>query len=418
MASFVWRIGIVGWLCLAGTAGCASLLPNNERFSYERMRVPIDGPGREAVHEAIRESAPKAPSRRPVQAKKPASLVDQFKRLVGRGARPEEARARYAEAEDLYRRAMSAEGVERTALWSDAGKKYADAAEAWPDSSLEQDALFLAGEAYFFADAYPESNSRFETLLKKHPNSRYIDLVEARRFAIARYWLDTAEYHGDSLFTFNVVDTARPWRDTRGHAMRIYDRIRIDDPTGKLADDATMAAGNAHFADRKWIRADEFYSDIRKTFPRSDHQFLAHYLGAQAKIRSYEGSDYSGVPLDEAEELLKQIRRQFPAEFEKHRADLERMYAEVRFRKAERDWTTARYYEKQKAYGAARFYYDIVARDYDDTPFAKQARTRVGEIAHLPAKPDQKFEWIVEQLPSSRDSKPLVATGLAPSTKR
>ena len=36
--------------------------------------------------------------------------------------------------------------------------------------------------------------------------------------------------------------------------MRVYDRIRLDDPTGKLADDATLALGNAYFAVGKFMK--------------------------------------------------------------------------------------------------------------------------------------------------------------------
>jgi outer membrane protein assembly factor BamD (BamD/ComL family) len=126
------------------------------------------------------------------------------------------------------------------------------------------------------------------------------------------------EVESQAFWEFNFFDKRRPMRDTFGHAVRVFDRIRIDDPTGRLADDATLAAGNAYFTAGRYLEADNFYTDLRKTFPSSEHQFRAHLLGVQAKLRSYQGSDYSGIPLDEAEKLIKQIRRQFPHEAEKN----------------------------------------------------------------------------------------------------
>jgi len=75
----------------------------------------------------------------------------------------------------------------------------------------------------------------------------------------------------------------------------VFDKIRIDDPTGKLSDDATLAAANAYFAQGDFEKADQFYTDLRKTFPSSEHQFTAHFLGLKAKLLCYSGPDYSGI---------------------------------------------------------------------------------------------------------------------------
>ena len=88
----------------------------------------------------------------------------------------------YAAAETSYREAMSLEGEERRQKFEAAADQFAAAAKSWPDSALEQDALFLSGEAYFFADMLPDANKQYEKLLKQFPNSPYLDLIEARRF--------------------------------------------------------------------------------------------------------------------------------------------------------------------------------------------------------------------------------------------
>jgi hypothetical protein len=136
-------------------------------------------------------------------------------------------------------------------------------------------------------------------------------------------------------------------------------------------------------------------------------------LGVQAKLRAYEGPAYSGVPLEEAEKLAVQLRRQFPAEYDQNRADLDRMYSEIRFKLAERDWTTAQYYEQRKAFGAARFYYEIVQDEFDDTPFAEKSRERIGDLVGKPSKPEQKLQWLVNVFPNQEQQKPLVAAGSA-----
>ena len=347
----------------------------------------------------------------------PQQVESSWKTLIGKGVNPQKARELYVGAEQKYQEALRAESDQKPDLFAQAAKQFQEAAERWPDSALEEDAMFMTGEGYFFADMYPKANEAWEKLLKKYQNSKHLDAVEARRFSIAQFWLESYDKDPESFWAFNFTDGTRPTRDTFGNAVRVFDRIRLDDPTGKLADDATLAAGNAYFAKQRYLDADNFYTDLRKTFPSSEHQFRAHLLGLKSKLLSYEGTDYSGTPLDDAEKLVKQIQRQFPQEAAKEREYLARAYAEVRFKKAEREWSLAQYYDRRGEYGAARFYYDILTKDFAETPFAEKARARVGEVADKPAVPPQRFQWLVEAFPKEGNTKPLIATS-DPGKKR
>jgi len=335
------------------------------------------------------------------------------KRLTGNGPDREVAQQLYEEAESRYDEATAARSrQDREAAreaFLEAADSYAGAAARWPDSAMEEDALFRAGECQFFADRYVQANGYFEQLLKKYPNSRYLDLVGARRFVIAQYWLDLHDAHGSPWLAVNLLDKKRPWSDMFGHAVRIYDRMRLEDPTGKLADDATMAAANALFARGDYVRADEYYSDLRRHFPSSEHQFLAHYLGIQAKLRGYRGPEFAGDVLDEAEELIKQARRQFAKEAREHEQELAEAYHTVRYLKAQREWTMAEYYRKRREYGAARFYLEIILDEYGETSFADKARKLVPDIAGKPRTPPQRLSWLVDLFPDGNSPAPVMA---------
>ncbi|MHB0957382.1 MAG: outer membrane protein assembly factor BamD [Pirellulaceae bacterium] len=344
------------------------------------------------------------------------------KRLTGRGPNRPLARELYGEGEELYRQAVQARDNDPDAdiesLFLEASDKFAGAASRWPDSALEEDALFRAAESQFFADHYVKANDYFEQLLKKYPNTRYLDLVGARRFLIARYWLALNAEPGFPGLGINLTDSSIPWSDTFGHALRIYDRMRLDDPTGKLADDATIAAGNASFAKGNYDKADQYYSDLRTHFPSSEHQFPAHYLGIQAKLRGYRGANYTGNALEETDKLVQQILRQFPQEAREHQEELDRAARETRYLMAEREWLMARYYTRRKEYGAARFYIDALLKDYADTPFAQQARDEAGKMAGKPPVPPQRLSWLVELFPDAETTRPLVATASDGTKKR
>ncbi len=330
------------------------------------------------------------------------------KKLTGQGQDRELAKNLYREADDLFRQAMKADPSRKAEIFALAAPKFAQAADRWPDSQLAMDGLFMAGESAFFADEYPAANLYYEKLVKSFPNNRYLDQVDKRRFSIARFWLETNREDPEPFYYANWTNKTRPWRDRRGHGLRVFDKIRIDDPTGKLADDATLAAGNEHFASGKFYKADEYYTDLRKAYPTSEHQFLAHFLGVKSKLNSYMGAAYGGTALDETEKLIKQTRRQFPADSEKEREFLDRAAAEVRFRKAEQLMLLAKFYDRRGEYRAAQHYYSRINQEFQDTPLAVKAQERMPQIQGLPPKPEQQLPWLVALFPESDKVKPLL----------
>lgn len=351
------------------------------------------------------------------EKKKDESVFDKFsaeaigsslKKAAGSGPNPSIARQLFADAEVLYTRASQTQGEERTKAFEAAGAKYQEAAERWPGSVLAEDAWFMAGESHFFADNYPRARTMYDALTKNFPNSRHLDTIDAHRFAIAQYWMTLDKKDPQHWYEINFIDRTRPWRDTTGSAFKVYDHIRLDDPTGKLADDATMAAANEKFLAGDFFAADDLYTDLRKSFPSSEHQFDAHFLGLKAKLECYSGPDYDDKPLLEAEQLVKQIRKQFPHKAAEQKEYLDRAYAEVRFRKAERLFMLGRYYELQTAYGASNQQYQRVIDEYSDTPFSKQAQEKVAANANKPPQPPKYFDGVVKLFPQRQIAKPLI----------
>ncbi|HIF42522.1 MAG TPA: tetratricopeptide repeat protein, partial [Planctomycetes bacterium] len=115
-------------------------------------------------------------------------------------------------------------------LYLDAAGLYKQSAENWTDSALQEDARYMAGESYFFIDYYDKANESYEKLLEDYPNSRYMDVVQRRRFAIADFWLKDVEGNPRSVFAFNFLDKKFPLRDNLEEAIRIFDKIRLEDP--------------------------------------------------------------------------------------------------------------------------------------------------------------------------------------------
>ena len=89
---------------------------------------------------------------------------------------------------------------------------------------------------------------------------------------------------------------------------------------------------------------------------------------------------------------------------------LETAWRETRKNKALHDWAVAAYYDRRKDFGAARYYYERIAKNYSDTSLSKDATDRIAEISDRPDKPKQKLPWLAKLFPTPEREKPLVAT--------
>ncbi len=314
-----------------------------------------------------------------------AKLKRSWQRLTGKGPSEEVARQMFAEADELFR-----QGNYKKAL-----SLYRKAASQWPDSPIEEDALLMQAECYFFLDQYPKANDLYENLLEEYENTRHLDIVMRRLFAIGRYWEQLQQEKPRWALVPNALDRTRPLFDTTGNALAAYESVRLHDPTGPLADDSIMATANIYFLRGRYEDADYYYTLLREQYPQSEHQAMAHVLGLRAKLRRYEGPQYDGTVLDEAEELIQTMLIQFPDQLAEERDRLLVAQQAVRAQKAEREWKMAEYYAKTKHYGAARYYYRLVVNEYPDTRFAELAQQRMVEFADKPDEPPQQFEWLV-----------------------
>ena len=218
----------------------------------------------------------------------------------------------YGPDEKLARQAFQeGQALFRAKKYVEAAPKFYIASWRWPETELEEHAQFLMGESYFFDDQYGKAQDAYDALLKSHSNTRYLDTVMVREFAIARYWeqLDQANPHWP--VTPNFSDKQQPWFDTWGNAITAYEQIRLHDPTGPLADSAVMASANMYFRAGRYEEAANDYDVLRKNYPKSKFQVQAHILGLQSKMKCYQGPAYDARPLKDATEIANQTLSQF-----------------------------------------------------------------------------------------------------------
>ncbi len=331
-------------------------------------------------------------------------INETFKAAVGRGPNEQIARGYYAQGDDLYRHKK----------YHDAAVKYAAAADRWPDTALEENALLMCAESHFFADEYSKAEDFYEQLAHKYTNTRYLNTVVARQFAIAMYWQQYDQFKPHFMVTPNFFDKTRPMFDTWGYSNRTYDQVRISDPRGPFADEAIWNTANAHFLKHRWDDAAYYYKLIRTDYPKSKHQLDAHLLCIQCKLRSYQGPGYDNHPLKEAEELIDHTLVQFGPELGDERQRLVTAKGEIHFQLALRDYQFAQFYDKGEHYAAARLYYNDIVKNYPQTKLADASQTRLAQIEKLPNNPSQPVNEFLAKVFDGADSDSVLAAKNAP----
>ncbi len=383
-------------ICLAAAVGCQSMF-REETF---RAQSPAGLGG----------GIPKPPppkERRPGDPiEEDETLFEQISGTVGGYFKPNpddgKAKARFAEADEKF---LAKEYATAMGL-------YHEAADLAPKSFTEEDSLFMIGECYFFQDRYAQAVEAYQRLLKKYSNSRHVDRASSRLYAIATYWRDHDVASPHYSTTPNLIDGTRPWFDTGGYALKTYEAVWLNDPTGPLAEHAVMQTANTHFQNESWDEADDYYTQLRKDFPNSKHVAKAFFRGYRAKLMRYQGPGYDAAPLNEADELIETLLRQFNSQLsDEERAEVQRSRQEVRAQKAERIWAMGEFYYRKAQYRAARQYYEQLLKQFpEQQEFVKQANSRLQETADQPPKPAERLTWLSRLFPESVEiPKPIQA---------
>jgi hypothetical protein len=246
-------------------------------------------------------------------------------------------------------------------------------------------------------------------MFKKYPGTLRTNTIVAHHFAIARYWELKWEQNQRWPLTPNFRDKTQPHFDTAGHALKVYAEIPKEDPKGALADDSVMAIANFHFLQKHWEEADHYYADLRKEYPKSEHQYHAHYFGLVAKLNTYQGADYDVSPLEEADKIAEQLQKQFDRELGDERDRISQARAEIEAQYALREFQMGEFYYNTHYYRSAKGHYENVIADWPNTRLAQEAQNRIAASKDKRPEPVQYFAWVSEVLPQSKREGPRLA---------
>lgn len=272
-----------------------------------------------------------------------------------------------------------------------AERKYVQARKAfrewfkrYPDSPRRPEALFYAAdvETYAANEGKPndlwQAHEWYEEILNGWAGTEWAERALRRELVVAELFLFKGQKRKIWKGFLRVSATEE--------ALEILNRIIVDRAPGTLlAEQALLMQANYHFDHGEFDEAEKAYARLSRDFPRGKYVRLALERSADSALASFAGIEFDDAPLLEAEERYRQFEDRFPKAAQED--DVPATLANIRNRRAEKEYSIAEYYLRAKHPNAALYYYKSVSANWPDTVWAEKARLKLEALGPMPAPP-------------------------------
>ncbi|MBQ6619838.1 MAG: tetratricopeptide repeat protein [Thermoguttaceae bacterium] len=330
------------------------------------------------------------------------TLYNKFRGFLGMGPDEKEAYSLMAKAcakHEEYEKTKDVKALR------EAAELYEKASKKWPDSLLEEDALFYAAECHFFAKEYTKALTLYKALITKFSNSVLRRDAAERLYWLGCYWLKC--YENDPKVVNLTSRGERPKFSDFAGAKKAFETIFMNDVSDQgRAPDALFALANGYMrrgvnqGDASFDSAARYYQQLYEFYPACKHVDKAYQLAMLALYMSYRGPLYDSTPLKRAREIAEAAQKAGKGDKEVI-ADQLRL---IRKEQARYLLTRGEYYERQQIYASARSYYNQLVNEYPESEYAVEAAQRYEAIEARPAEVDQ-FAFIRPVMPFLPKSK-------------
>src|SRR2546421_219929 len=280
-------------------------------------------------------------------------------------------------------------------------RKIADNAKNMP--RVCENARWYQAECFYQRGLYPDAAERYLQLLNTFPSAEHGEDARKKLFDIANYWLDETRdqmeqarevREGKRWFTTPITpvhwEDSKPLLDIEGHALRLLEAVHMTSPRGPLGDKALFYMGSVKFYRESYRDADHYFYQLVQFYPNSPHAPKALELSIICKQICTGGPDYDGRKLQEARELITKARNGYAGLSHGSDQFLTKQMVQIHLMQAEKDYNTAKFYDRTGHPGPAYFCYEIVKRRYPGTTFADKAEQRMVELKGKAEKEQQR----------------------------
>lgn len=235
----------------------------------------------------------------------------------------------------------------------------------YPNDDAADDNQFLRGEIRMKMGNYKGAAKEFQQVVKNYPNTELYQQAIAQQYVIGDHFYDEGQRKMQKKW---ALLKKRPLK----RASEVYGMVIANEPFTPEAAQAQYKVGLCHYARKEYTEAAFEYRRVIEDYAASEWVDDASYGLA---VCYYDGSlppDYDQTNSMLAVRAIDEFKGQFGTDTRV--ADLDGKRGEMRERLAEGQLRQAGFYVKRREFGAARIYYELIAKDYADTSAAAKAQ--------------------------------------------
>jgi outer membrane protein assembly factor BamD len=283
-------------------------------------------------------------------------------------------------------------------IWTPKSGKWVNPKNVAKDSPKEQ---FDYAKGFYDEKKYPEAIREFRKLLKAYPKS-----FEASE---SQYYLGVVEEKLDNLYeaylAYQKVIDKYPFSErikeiiekeyniaekfiggykrkalgvtlpVENPAIEILTKVVENSTYGPLAPKAEYKLGLLLKGLQRYYEAEDAFNKVITNYPDSEWVEPAKFQVASCRAAVSRGPDYDQGAMQDAKQKFEEFVKEHPDAVLSREA--EDNIGKLKEKEAAASYNIAVFYEKQKAYPAARIYYENVMVNYSDSPWAAKALERL-----------------------------------------
>ncbi|MBM3249612.1 MAG: tetratricopeptide repeat protein [Candidatus Omnitrophica bacterium] len=245
--------------------------------------------------------------------------------------------------------------------------------KAYPKSFEASESQYYLGRVEEEQGNIYEAYLAYQMLIDKYPFSERIQEVNEREYKIAERFMA-----GEKRKAMGV---ALP---VENPAIEIFTRVVENSTYGPLAPKAQYKLGLLLKSLMRYYEAEEAFNKLLANYPDSEWAEAAKFQLAESRAAESRGPEYDQGATTEAKQKFEDFIKSHPDAALSREA--QKNIQQLRVKEAASNYNIGRFYEKQKAYEAAKIYYDEVLNSLPDSDWAKKASDRLEIIEKLTEK--------------------------------
>lgn len=234
----------------------------------------------------------------------------------------------------------------------------------YPQSDAADDNQFLRGEIRMKQGNYKGAAKEFQQVVKNYPSTELYQQAIANQYVIGDHFYDEGQKKMQKKW---ALMKKRPLK----RASEVYGMVIENQPFTPEAAQAQYKIGLCKYARKDYTEAAFEYRRVVEDYSGSEWVDDASFGLAMCY---YDGSlppDYDQTNSRLAVRAIDDFNSQYASDA--RGAELEGKRQEMRNKLAEGQLRSAAFYVKRREFLSARIYYELIAKDYADTPAAAKA---------------------------------------------